>query len=150
MIATTLLLSSAVAAGIALLCWRRAQAAEGPAFDAPLQAASRTPAPRVPARTVNPKLLGMDVGLWELRASPTCEFAKSLHGRRMETADTIALPLPGCNAMTCDCHYVPVRDNRRGVRRKGEERREALRFDPSKKERRAKDRRRRAIWDGKR
>ena len=152
MIATTLLVMSTVAAAATVVVLRRrAEASEGPQLtgaEPMAMAAAKKPASRTPTRTVNPKLFGKESGMWELRASAKCEFAKSLDGKRYEAADSIALPLPGCNPMTCDCHYVAVRDNRGNPRRKGDERREALRFDPAKKERRAKDRRRRSVWDG--
>ncbi|MCG2635373.1 MAG: hypothetical protein J4A00_10775 [Gammaproteobacteria bacterium] len=57
------------------------------------------------------------------------------------------LPLADCTAAVCQCHYVGLEERRVGPRRTGEDRREGVRFEDGKVDRRQGDRRKRAGWD---
>ncbi len=70
-----------------------------------------------------------------------CDFARHQAGTACESANAPALPLPGCTRVNCQCHYERVLDRRRGERRSGEERRDAIRF-PDSDRRENPDRRR--------
>lgn len=46
-----------------------------------------------------------------------CPLARACAGRRFLSSDAPPLPLPGCNAARCECHYLHHEDRREGPRR---------------------------------
>ena len=96
-----------------------------------------------PLRITNPKLQGAELGrLWQLHTNGCrCEVARQLGGRRLDIDDTVPLRLFGGTA-ECSCHYRPLAEARRTPRRSYEDRREALRFDLSRGDRRMRQERR--------
>ena len=80
--------------------------------------------------------------------SPGCEAAKALAGRIFTHEEAPQLPIEGCNATTCTCHYryIPEQrnDHRRSLRRAACRRFLAV---PRKTERRSRKDRRRGNWD---
>ena len=60
-----------------------------------------------------------------------CNAARELGQQRLSTSDTQALPLPGCRNRKCNCGYRMLTDRRRGERRSGRSRREAIRLEDS-------------------
>ena len=79
-----------------------------------------------------------------------CDASIALAGKRFAFEDAPALPLEGCDARMCPCQYLGLKERRTHQRRKQEDRRDSLRYDPGKPERRQlKDRRRRYDqWKG--
>jgi hypothetical protein len=90
-------------------------------------------------------------GAWEFCA-PACACAKgaALNGKRIGAEHGVALPMEGCDKVSCDCFYKHVSDVRQKPRRQKEERREEIRFDTTKVERRKGGRRNADKWDRKR
>ncbi|TCO78118.1 hypothetical protein EV699_12435 [Plasticicumulans lactativorans] len=60
------------------------------------------------------------------------------------------LPVAGCDRAVCVCRFEVIHDRRRGDRRSGTDRRQSLRFEPSKSDRRAGRERRQGArsWEG--
>lgn len=79
-----------------------------------------------------------------------CKASIELAGKRFTFEDAPALPLEGCEAHNCPCQYKGLKENRSAHRRTQEDRRDSLRFDVNKPDRRSlKDRRRRFDqWKG--
>ncbi len=79
-----------------------------------------------------------------------CKASTALAGKHFPFEDAPALPLEGCEARSCPCQYKGLREHRSYHRRVQEDRRESLRFDVKKPDRRSlKDRRRRFDqWKG--
>ncbi len=79
-----------------------------------------------------------------------CKASTALAGKRFAFEEAPALPLEGCTAHNCPCQYKGLKEHRGGHRRAQEDRREGLRFDVKKPDRRAlKDRRSRFDqWKG--
>lgn len=79
-----------------------------------------------------------------------CAAAGRLSGRIISPKDAPQLPLSECDAKVCRCLFRHRPELRRGERRKVEDRRDSVRFDPTKAERRTgKDRRLSVnIWKG--
>lgn len=72
-----------------------------------------------------------------------CKESTALAGKRFTFTDAPALPLEGCEAHICPCQYKGQIEHRSYHRRTHEDRRDGLRFDVKKPDRRAmKDRRR--------
>lgn len=66
-----------------------------------------------------------------------CAPARELLGKPFPLEQVPQLPLPGCGAETCHCHYQPILDHRSGkARRVNADRRAILRYEPDKKDRR--------------
>lgn len=110
----------------------------------------------IPAKVPNPsRYAGIkSVAAWEFMApnlSTACSFARKHDRIRMSAADCTPLPLADCGSKTCECHYRPIIDGRKGQRRLDSDRRTAYRMDNSTKapdRRRMTDRRREnAGWD---
>lgn len=105
----------------------------------------------VPQRVTSPRRYAQpgDKKLWELHAAATsCEPARTRNGRKYQADDAPALPLPACALTECSCHYVAIKERRTWFRRKGEDRREDLRFEKTKIDRRERDRRKsESGWD---
>jgi hypothetical protein len=89
--------------------------------------------------------------------SRACAAAALKCNQLLQSADGVALPLPGCDQVSpirrhdrqvrCDCHYRLQPDRRQTSRRVGEERRTDVRFEPNKIERRKKGRRKGDHWN---
>jgi len=79
-----------------------------------------------------------------------CEAAGRLSGRIVPPKDAPQLPLAECDAKICRCLFRHRPEMRRAERRKVEDRRDSLRFDPTKADRRSgKDRRTDVnVWKG--
>ena len=79
-----------------------------------------------------------------------CDASIALAGKHFTFEDAPALPLERCGAQTCPCQYKGLKEHRTTHRRTREDRRNGLRFDVNKPDRRAsKDRRRRFDqWKG--
>lgn len=72
-----------------------------------------------------------------------CKASIALAGKRFTFNDAPTLPLEGCAAHSCPCQYKGQKEHRTFHRRTREDRRDGLRFDVKKPDRRAlKDRRR--------
>ena len=66
-----------------------------------------------------------------------CAPAAALLGKPFPLAQVPQLPLSGCDAEDCQCHYQPILDHRSGkARRVNTDRRSILRYEPDKKDRR--------------
>lgn len=79
-----------------------------------------------------------------------CKASLALAGKHFAFEDAPALPLEGCEARICPCQYKGLKEHRSTHRRTQEDRRDGLRFDVNKPDRRSlKDRRRRFDqWKG--
>jgi hypothetical protein len=89
----------------------------------------------------NPMFWGVEMG------QPGCEAAQALLGQQFPFDEVPQLPLEDCSSANCTCQFKGLKDRRTLVRRQQEDRREALRFDKDRPERRSrKDRRRGNAW----
>jgi len=79
-----------------------------------------------------------------------CDASHALTDQEFAFEDAPALPLEGCDAPMCPCQYKGLKEHRTYHRRTREDRRDGLRFDVAKPDRRSlKDRRRRFDqWKG--
>ena len=74
---------------------------------------------------------------------PGCEAARKLTDRNFSFEEAPALPLEGCTAAQCSCLYEGLKEHRSTHRRTQQDRRENIRFNADKPDRRKlKDRRR--------
>jgi hypothetical protein len=132
MIATTLLVGTALAGAIAL-CMRPGRPSDALQRVIARQAAQRENAPSP---------------LLRLRSDGCrCGAAELLGTRRFDAASAPPLPLPHSKRMDCRCRYEAVPERRREQRRQEEDRRGAIRLDDGR--RLGADRRTAlALWDG--
>jgi hypothetical protein len=73
---------------------------------------------------------------------PGCAAAAKLTGKQYPIASAPVLPVEGCASPVCTCLYMGLKDKRTLRRRLSHERRDELRFEPEKSDRRShKDRR---------
>lgn len=87
----------------------------------------------------------------EIDKTPSpCAAAGRLSGRVLRPREAPQLPLADCDAKVCRCLFRHQSEMRQRERRKAEDRRDSLRFDPTKADRRSGDDRRSAIniWKG--
>ena len=85
---------------------------------------------------------GVEIG------QPGCEAAHVLLGRQFTFAEAPELPLEGCSSAMCTCQFKGLKERRVEPRRKQEDRREEVRFDKGKTDRRSpKNRRRSDSWN---
>jgi hypothetical protein len=79
-----------------------------------------------------------------------CAEARALAGRQYSFEAAPRLPLDNCTASHCPCQYKGLVEHRRQHRRTQEDRRESLRFDVNKPDRRSSKDRRRGFdqWKG--
>ncbi|UCC57586.1 MAG: hypothetical protein JSU75_10935 [Gammaproteobacteria bacterium] len=71
-----------------------------------------------------------------------CEASIALAGKQFAFEDAPALPLPECTAHICPCQYKGLVEHRKSHRRAQEDRRDSLRFESERSDRRSlKDRR---------
>ena len=77
-------------------------------------------------------------------------LALALLNQRVGADTPLSAPLPQCDrGGECHCNFRLLADERRGPRRSGEERRELVRFDVKKVDRRKNDGRRKEDgWSG--
>jgi hypothetical protein len=110
----------------------------------------------IPAKVPNPsRYAGIkSVVAWEFLApnqSTACTFARKHNRIRMPAGDCTPLPLADCASKTCECHYRPVIDGRKSLRRQDGDRRTSFRMEKDTKapdRRRVSDRRKENIgWD---
>ena len=74
---------------------------------------------------------------------PGCDAARKLAGQNFTLDEAPALPVEGCTAAQCSCLYEGLKEHRETHRRTQQDRRENIRFDANKPDRRkVKDRRR--------
>jgi hypothetical protein len=80
---------------------------------------------------------------------PGCGESRRLMSRQFTFGDAPELPLPGCDAEKCTCQYSGLKHRRGGgSRRTSEDRRNEVRFDKERPERRShKTRRRGEKWE---
>lgn len=77
-----------------------------------------------------------------------CDAARALLGNQYIFDEAPELPLPGCDSAMCTCQFKGLKDNREKARRLHEERRDEVRFDMERPDRRSrKNRRRGEKWD---
>jgi len=89
----------------------------------------------------NPLFWGVEMG------QPGCEAAQALLGKQFTFDEAPQLPLQGCNSPNCTCQFKGLKDRRTWVRRQQDDRRQSIRFDKDRPDRRSrKDRRRGNIW----
>ncbi|HKX88116.1 MAG TPA: hypothetical protein VJM13_02820 [Sphingopyxis sp.] len=138
-----ILATLALAAIIVFRLTRRTAAVAVAGRSAPVPTVDTTP-----RRITSPRRAGRpDVNVWILRACPQCDLTHSLlNGHRYLTAEAPTLPGMGCQLSSCECRYEPVRDTRRGERREGEDRRDAIRFESKRDRRLHPDRRESDGW----
>jgi len=76
-----------------------------------------------------------------------CEASRALSGQQFTLEEAPILPLGDCDKSLCNCIYKGLKEGRKEGRRTKADRREDLRFDTEKPERRSpKDRRRGEAW----
>ena len=74
---------------------------------------------------------------------PGCDAARKLGDRKFSFDEAPSLPVEGCTAAQCSCLYAGLKEHRVTHRRTQQDRRENIRFDAKKPDRRKlKDRRR--------
>ena len=108
-----------------------------------------------PKMTSKPGLdeLRRDAQYWGVRlemAEPegACDPARELMGKNLLVNHAPELPLAGCTAQKCTCHYVGLPQQRIKPRREAEERRTEGRFEEGSGDRREDDRRTHSdTWD---
>jgi hypothetical protein len=76
---------------------------------------------------------------------PGCAEATKLTGKQFPLESAPELPVEGCVAAQCSCIYIGVKDRRALRRRLTHERRDELRFEPEKSDRRSHKDRRKSI-----
>jgi hypothetical protein len=132
--------------------------APAPAADKakPKAAANAPKEPPIPKLSVDPRRFAgrRGAGAWVLQVRDpdcACDFARENAGKRFPAASAIPIPGPGCGRTDCVCIYRAESDIRKGARREAVERREEVRFEVKKIDRRKKSGRRvEDAWDRKR
>jgi len=91
---------------------------------------------------------GSKYTVWQYQAgAAACDACKALHGRTL-TQEKMPQRPPSCARMDCSAKYIVRADARRGGRREKTDRREELRFELQKDDRRQRsDRRKRTDGD---
>jgi len=113
-------------------------------------------APAVPKQSVDPRRFAgsSDVGAWVLIVADStcaCDFARQNAGRCYSAAGVTPVPAPDCTRSDCQCIYRAEPENRKGARRQAVDRREQIRFEVTKGDRRKNGGRRlEDIWERKR
>ena len=94
------------------------------------------------------KAAGENEQEWVLEIeSPRCDASRALVGRKFTPEEAPKLPLADCKSTTCTCHYRRQPEQRKYHRRMNSDRRETVRFDKERPDRRARKDRRRGNWD---
>jgi hypothetical protein len=102
-----------------------------------------------PARPGGLDKLQKNEMFWGVEISQAgCESARALLGRQYTFDEAPELPLPGCESAACTCQFNGLKDHRGKPRRTREDRRNDIRFDKDRPERRSRRNRRRGEkWD---
>jgi hypothetical protein len=96
-------------------------------------------APGLPAHVRNPMNCGAahPDGVWQFRAGESCcKTASRLNKRCLETPQALLLPLPACDLAACACRYQAKPDLRKNDRRTRMDRRDGIRMEVEKVDRR--------------
>ena len=89
----------------------------------------------------NPMFWGVEMG------QPGCEAARELLDKQFTFDEAPQLPLQGCNSANCTCQFKGLKNRRTWARRQQEDRRNSIRFDKDRADRRSrKERRRGNAW----
>lgn len=89
----------------------------------------------------NPLFWGVEMG------QPGCEAAQAILGQQFTFDEAPQLPLEGCNSANCTCQFKGLKNRRTWARRQQEDRRNSIRFDKDRADRRSrKERRRGNAW----
>lgn len=81
---------------------------------------------------------------WGVELSQTgCQAARGLHGQRYSFENAPVLPVAGCDMAACTCQFRGLLERRMRIRRTHPDRREVVRFDVNKPDRRSRISRRR-------
>ncbi|MCG2635372.1 MAG: hypothetical protein J4A00_10770 [Gammaproteobacteria bacterium] len=117
------------------------------------RAARRAARPRkLPGRSALERLR-RDSRYWGVRieleeTGGACEAVTQLLDKELLINHAPELPLPGCSAEVCRCHYVGLAQRRHGERRGEGERRAEIRYEGERADRRGGDRRTHSdTWD---
>jgi len=95
--------------------------------------------PALPPRVRNPQncVAAHPDGVWKFRSGDSCcKTAARLNNRRLETRHAIVLPLPACDLAACACEYRAAPNLRKRDRRVQMDRRDGIRMEHSKEDRR--------------
>ncbi len=105
----------------------------------------RPPASSAPARPGGiDKLQGNDL-FWGVELTQAgCESAHIMLGKQFTFDAAPELPLQGCSSVACTCQFRGLKERRSRSRRSHPDRRELLRYDVEKPDRRSRASRRRA------
>lgn len=145
------LLALAAAAG-GFFWWRSREPAEDFAHAARVRTGTLAPKPAEPKPEPERRPPAKHrFFIWRLRANATpCDMGRQVAGRLAETDTNAPPPLPSCGQVNCCCHYELIPDQRKGARRKAEDRRDGVRFEEKTDRRKKRDRRRGAqdLWKG--
>ena len=76
-----------------------------------------------------------------------CEAAQSLLGRQYTFSEAPELPLRDCSSAMCTCQFKGLIDRRMKYRRTNTDRRQNIRFEKDKPDRRSRKDRRRGNWN---
>jgi len=96
----------------------------------------------------NPATARKEGNEWVLEIeSPGCEAAHALVGRKFTREEAPKLPVAGCKATTCTCHYRYLPEQRNYHRRTHSDRRANIRFNKGTPDRRSRKNRRHGNWD---
>jgi hypothetical protein len=71
-----------------------------------------------------------------------CATARRFRGKPFSFDQAPPLPLAGCNTLHCACHYQGLPEHRKRERRNTHDRRDSVRFDAERPERRTSQERR--------
>lgn len=113
----------------------------------PTSARAQPVVARNPTRVLDPQKQAARLSpVWQLHSNGCqCAQARAHAGKRLPIEAVQPLLMGG---QPCRCYYRPLADQRRSLRRAGEDRRAALRFELRKNDRRAGDRRQGgAVWE---
>lgn len=111
-------------------------------------------APAIPRVCADPSRYVHEKGaaVWQFQVpdqAHACAAAIALDGHRVGAESASPTPLPQCDRNDCHCSYRLLPEQRKGPRRSGEERRELVRFEVKKVDRRKNDGRRKEDgWTG--
>ena len=104
----------------------------------PLESAPQ-PRPRL-RMSLNPQAHASISPVWVLSRDPACSHTAGLPTGPVAVAKASTLETLGCAPGRCNCHYTPMAERRRRLRRIDEDRRDEIRF-AAEPDRRSTDRR---------
>lgn len=83
-------------------------------------------------RSANPAATaGTENLVWELKGEGNCMLSQSLGHKRLSSRDAVPLAAAACKRVDCRCYYQAVPEQRRGLRRLMQDRRELFRLPGS-------------------